>query len=271
MQYDTVPVNDARIVCRHNGVRPDRPTILMIHGLGESSLSFQEAFEELGSDFNLIAPDLLGYGRSTPGSDPDYSLDAQIQRIHDLIAEMCLQDVVLVGHSMGGDLATLACQTDPTRIRKLVNVEGDLTPHDIFISSLAVAADYRGEFLSWLRHDFQENRVLQEWGTKWKSCRRYYASLCFCQPEAFRVSAHGIVARNKPRAGREDSEVGEIFGSLELPKVFCWGSESLHESSRAYLSRNSAISNRCFNGAFHWPMIDQPTEFYRFLRSVADP
>ncbi len=269
MQYDTVPVSDARIACRHNGLQADRPTILMIHGLGESSLSYQEAFEELGRDFNLVAPDLLGFGRSTPGSDPDYSLDAQVRRIHELMAAMDLRDVVLVGHSMGGDLATLACELDAERIGKLVNVEGDLTPHDLFISSLAVAADYRAEFHSWFRQELREEKALRTWGGTRESARRYYASLWFCEPEAVRVSAHGIIKRNRHRRGREASGVGELFGSLDLPKIFCWGSESLHECTRSFLRGNSAIPDRCFDGASHWPMIDMSAKFYRFLRYFA--
>ncbi len=47
MKQDTMTVSGDRIAYRHNGLEAGRQTILMIHGLGESSLCFQEAFEEL--------------------------------------------------------------------------------------------------------------------------------------------------------------------------------------------------------------------------------
>ncbi len=199
--HETISVTGGKIVYRHNDPQPDRPTILMIHGLGESSLCFQEAFDLLGSDFNLVAPDLPGYGRSTADSDARFSLDSQVERIRELMAALSLQRVVLVGHSLGGDLATLTCEDEPERIDKLVNVEGDLTPHDVFISSQAVEADDRGEFGSWFRNDFREDLVRSQWGSTRESCRRYYASLWFCQPKAFLANAKEIVTKNKPRSG----------------------------------------------------------------------
>ncbi len=151
----------------------------------------------------------------------------------------------------------------------MVNVEGDLTHHDTFISSQAVAAADRGDFLSWFQNDFQEDLVRQRWGSKWESCRRYFDSLSLCQPEAFLANAREILTRNKARNGRDDSEIGEMFASLRLPKIFCWGNESLNPETRSYLKNNSAIPSRCFEGAFYWPMIDRRRAFYRFLRSFS--
>jgi len=48
-----------------SAIQGDRPSLVFLHGLGESGLSFSKAFErpELAR-FNLVVPDLLGFGRT---------------------------------------------------------------------------------------------------------------------------------------------------------------------------------------------------------------
>ena len=61
----TLGVDGGVIFYRHTNIDPHRKTILFIHGLGDSSRVFREAFFEAGlQDFNIIVPDLLGYGKS---------------------------------------------------------------------------------------------------------------------------------------------------------------------------------------------------------------
>ena len=60
--------------------------ILFIHGLGESSLCWMEAFSELLSDWHLLAIDLPGYGRS-PRGDFDGKLNGYVLCLENLINE----------------------------------------------------------------------------------------------------------------------------------------------------------------------------------------
>jgi pimeloyl-ACP methyl ester carboxylesterase len=51
-------------------------TIVMVHGLGESGLSFKEGWTgPFLTHYDVIVPDLMGYGRSSGASDNDYCLD----------------------------------------------------------------------------------------------------------------------------------------------------------------------------------------------------
>ena len=63
----------------------------------------------------------------------------------------------MIGHSMSADLATLMAAGDTgRRIRCLINVEGDLTPHDIFFSRIAY---FNGSVVLFECHPERSRRV----------------------------------------------------------------------------------------------------------------
>jgi len=240
--------------------------LLFIHGLGESGLSFAEAFTTKNlKDFNLYVPDLPGCGRSTCTADGTYTLEAQATRLRELMDALELNACYLIGHSMGGDIASMLAYMDEVqRIRGIVNIEGNLTPADLFISSRAVREIMHNNFHSWFENEFKPQTVLKNWGGRWASCRRYYASLEFCRPQVFAACAKEIMESNIPVPDGQGTAVARIYTGLQIPKVFCWGSESLSNESREFL-KNQALYHKEFKQAFHWPMIDRADEFYAFV------
>lgn len=263
-----VPVAGGRMAVRHGEIVRDRSTILLVHGLGDSGLAFMEVFDTgLAEAFNVVVPDNLGYGRSSAAAGGDYSLSSQVSRLWELAAKLGLDRFHLVGHSLGGDLGTLMCDGDDEgRILSFVNVEGDLTPGDMFISGRVEQVFREGNFTGWFQREFKEDLVLGRWGRQRASCRRYYASLWFCDPEAFLSNARELVTGYPPLPGKTECRLGALFRSLAVPKVFCWGESSLCAGTRNFLEE-ALLPNRMFGRASHWLMIDQPDEFYGFLES----
>jgi len=259
-------VKDGWLFVRHRDLQRSRPVLLFIHGLGESGLCFKEAFESaFMKGFRIVAPDMMGYGRSSRSRTEDYGMASQIRRLWRLADLLEINSFYVVGHSLGGDIGTFMASSDTRRrIKGLVNSEGDLTPHDIFFSNKVVTAAQSGNFSEWFEKEFKEEIVLKAWGGKWASCRRYYASLQFARPEAFLANAKEMYEKNQPLAGRLECVTGRTYADLKIPKVFCWGSESLAKGSLEFLE-SASLKHRKFEPAFHWPMIDQADQFYAFL------
>ncbi len=106
-------------------VRPDRPPLVMLHGWMDVGASFQFVVDAFAGERCVLAPDWRGFGRSdAPGTDsywfPDYLADLEAL----LDAEFPGQTIDLLGHSMGGNVAMLYAGVRPTRVRRLVNLEG---------------------------------------------------------------------------------------------------------------------------------------------------
>ena len=130
----TVTLRELRYHVRQWGddsVAPtDHPPLVLLHGWMDVGASFQflvDALQQAEGHGRLVfAPDWRGYGRTAglPGADsywfPDYlgDLDA-------LLDALCPDAPVdLIGHSMGGNVAMAYGGIRPTRIRRLVNLEG---------------------------------------------------------------------------------------------------------------------------------------------------
>ena len=100
------------------------PLFVYLHGWADTGATFQFVVDALNADWNIVAPDWRGFGRSTVESTsywfPDYLAD-----LHELLAIYSPdQPARIVGHSMGANIAGLYAGTMPERVRALVNIEG---------------------------------------------------------------------------------------------------------------------------------------------------
>lgn len=67
-----------------------------------------------------ILPNMSGFGRSSPASQPGLNPYEIAKDISDLLAIMDLQDVHLVGYSMGANVSTVVANRNPKRVSDLV-------------------------------------------------------------------------------------------------------------------------------------------------------
>ena len=97
------------------------PVLLLLHGVTNSSQTWARAAPLLSERFTLIAPDLLGHGKSaTPRGD--YSLGAHASGVRDLLTALGHEHVTVIGHSFGGGIAMQFAYQFPERCERLVLV-----------------------------------------------------------------------------------------------------------------------------------------------------
>ncbi|HEY2215605.1 MAG TPA: alpha/beta hydrolase [Acidimicrobiales bacterium] len=97
------------------------PALLLIHGIGDSSDTWRTVMEELAKDHTVIAPDLLGHGRSEKPR-ADYSVAAYANGMRDLLSVLEIDRVTVVGHSLGGGVAAQFAYQFPQLCERLVLV-----------------------------------------------------------------------------------------------------------------------------------------------------
>ena len=109
---------------------PGAPKLFALHGWMDVSASFQFVAQTLAKRWHLLAPDWRGFGLTDwPVADgrcgsywfPDYLAD--LDALLDVYTEPG-EAINLIGHSMGGNVACLYAGVRPSRVRRLVNLEG---------------------------------------------------------------------------------------------------------------------------------------------------
>ncbi len=118
----------------------------------DGSASFQFLVDELQKDWNVIAPDWRGFGLSGWAREgywfPDYYADLDAL----LALYAAEQPAQLVGHSMGGIIASAYAGIRPERVARVVSLEGfglartqpDAAPSRAFASTIPTPCWPRG-------------------------------------------------------------------------------------------------------------------------------
>lgn len=103
----------------------ENPTIICFHGLGGTSLSFIELGYLLRKEYNVIAIDLPGHGK-TPAfeSEEDYEMPNMVTWIDKVISTITEKNFYLLGHSYGADIALYYLYTYPSKVIKTMLLDG---------------------------------------------------------------------------------------------------------------------------------------------------
>ena len=97
--------------------------ILFIHGLGSSSDRWMKIPENLSSDFHTIALDLPGFGESDKPSDVEYTIEQFRKFIISFLNKVSDKKTTVIGHSLGGYIASEIAIKNPNRVKQLVLID----------------------------------------------------------------------------------------------------------------------------------------------------
>jgi pimeloyl-ACP methyl ester carboxylesterase len=90
-----------------------------VHGLAGSSTNWTGLAGLLSDKAEGLAVDLPGSGRSDPALDADYSMNAHVTVLAEVLREVASEPVHLVGNSLGGVISTYLAARHPELIRSL--------------------------------------------------------------------------------------------------------------------------------------------------------
>ncbi|RPJ36123.1 MAG: alpha/beta hydrolase [Planctomycetaceae bacterium] len=120
MSIQTVLVHDQRIAYLDVGAGP---TVVLIHGFGGSMWQWEQQQHTLSQHFRILTLDLPGAGLSDK-PEIDYRPDQMLDFFVGFMDAVKIQQATLVGNSMGAGLAIGMALAHPTRVAKLVLIDG---------------------------------------------------------------------------------------------------------------------------------------------------
>jgi pimeloyl-ACP methyl ester carboxylesterase len=127
--------------------------VLLIHGIGDNSTTWNTVQSKLAQRFTVIAPDLLGHGQSDKPR-ADYSVAAYANGMRDLLGVLDVERVTVVGHSLGGGVAMQFAYQFPQLVERLILVSAGGVTKDVSVALRFASLPLGGEALALLRLPF---------------------------------------------------------------------------------------------------------------------
>lgn len=249
--------------------------ILFVHGLLGSHRNWRYLVDRLDNTNRVVVPDLFGHGASEK-HEGDYSPAAQAGTLRDLMDQLGLERVTIVGHSLGGGISLAFSYLFPERVERLVLVgtgglgrevspflrAATLPVADVVLPVIAspwvrVGAEFVGRSLSvfgWrASHDM---RAAWEGFTELNDADARRAFLA--------------TTRSVMNSGGQRIQALEYLTELVgVPVLIVWGTNDMvipveHAQRAAELAPTCRVE--LFEGAGHFPHLDQPNRFADVLR-----
>ena len=245
-------------------------TLLLLHGFSGDCSSWDDAARRLQGEFQVIALDILGHGASdSPTDKACYRMSAVAADIIGLLNQQCLNDVHLLGYSMGGRLALVLALRYPERFSSLIlesaspGLADDMARAERKRRDHELADKIEAHGIEWFV-DYWER--LPIWESQSRLPKTVLRSQCNQRlrnnPLGLANSLRGMGTGAQPSLWRElpDLKLPALLVAGELDDKFRRTNARMAESiSRAQMA--------VIASAGHNVHLEQPERFYAVLRS----
>lgn len=230
-----------------------RDIIFFIHGLGCTKESFIDAWNSrMIKNYSIISPDLPGFGKSPGNTKFSYKLEEYAEICRLILKKYPRKRVHLVGHSMGGAIALLLIDLYSDHIVSFTNVEGNLFNTDCGISRSVVTSPSFETFKLTLFNRLKYYDILKTD----KGTRLWSEWIEKTNPVAFNKSAESLVQWT------DSGMLLKKFKDLKCKKSYFCGEKNSHRKVLDLICEIKIVS---ISGSGHFPMNDNPNEFYHKL------
>jgi len=101
--------------------KPNGKTVLLLHGKNFSAIYWEQTASDLAKQgYRVIMPDQIGFGKSTKATNIQYTFQLLAQNTKAILDALKIAKVNVLGHSMGGMLATRFALMYPEHTEKLI-------------------------------------------------------------------------------------------------------------------------------------------------------
>lgn len=262
---------------------PEAPPLILQHGGRDHCRSWDWVAERLRQDWHVIAADLRGHGDSAWSPDGNYGMNGYVYDFAQLIQTLGYEQVTIVAHSLGGNIATRFTGLYPDKVVKLANIEG-LGPAPEVMAE-RYKAGYAARVREWIDDKRKAaGRMPRRYETIRAAFERMKSENTFLTDEQARhLTIHGI-NRNEdgtwswkfdnylniwPVDYTPPSEIEGLWGAIECPMLLFYGANSFasnpERDGRLQHFKTARVIE--YENAGHWLHHDQ---FDRFMADLTE-
>jgi pimeloyl-ACP methyl ester carboxylesterase len=237
-------------------------TLLLVHGWAIDGSYWNNQLNYFSRTYRVIAVDLPGFGQST-AARKDWSLENNSADLVTVISKLDLKNVILVGHSMSGDVALeTALKNDPAVIG-IIGIDNFKSVGETF------TPEVMGEI----------NHFLDSMEQNFRTVAPAYAEKALFDPstpDSVKTRVKNDIAENDPKIAMSSVHSQVKYGLQEAEKL-----QNLNyklylincdpqptDTMQLRINCKSSYEIAYMHATGHYPMIEKPDEFNRLLEQV---
>jgi pimeloyl-ACP methyl ester carboxylesterase len=250
-----VPSSDGQLIS-YNVFGKGDVTLVFVHGWGGDGRYWKYQIPYFYKKYRIVTVDLAGHGNSEQNRKV-YTLEAFGQDVKAVVEDVNAKKVILIGHSMSGEIVAEAARLMPERVIGIIgadsiqNVE-DTMPKEQFKQMVdGFQKDFKGEV-----KNFVEPMLGKDIKPEFK---KWIIDDISCEPPYVAISAFKEYVTKFENKG-----IANIFKEVKVP-VRCVNADlwpTNPEANRRYMS---SFEVTYIKGAGHFIMLERPREFNKKL------
>lgn len=249
------------------------PTVMLIHGIPGQARAWERVAAELETDFDVVVPDLIGFGDSERPAKPtidNVGPAAQATRVAELLDELSVPGATVVGHDFGAPVGVLLAARRPDLVAGLSLLAGNTFPDTPIPFPLSLATvPVAGSLFSRLLFAAPSLRLMLRQGTT-PGTPPPNASVYLGDQRQCRTIAT-IFSGALTRLAELYDPVAAGLESIEVPVLVGWGDRDpffpIEQGERTAAAVSTPL--RVFPGAGHFLPHERPLEVAHEIAAFA--
>jgi pimeloyl-ACP methyl ester carboxylesterase len=271
-EYEEIELHGHRVGFQAAG--SGEQLVVLLHGITSTAEAWRKVMPRLAERYTVIAPDLIGHGRSAKPRG-DYSLSAYAAGVRDLLAVLGYERGTVVGHSFGGGIAMQFSYLFPEYTERMALMSSGGLGREVHPLLRAAVLPGSEWVLPLLAREWSvkagdavrsvAGKLGLEAGPDLAEFARGYASLTEeGASDAFIHTMRSVIDHE----GQRVSALDRLYLADQLPTIFIWGdSDPVIPVEHGRNAHRIVAHSRYveIEGSGHWPMLDAPDRIVREL------
>ena len=247
----------------------DKPhTVVFIHPIGGNIDIWKEEISLISNkDLKIIAYEIRGHNKSNMGTKNHFTIFDLVQDLKLLIDSLGVKKCTLVGHSIGGSIASLFAVRYPNYIEGMILINGssvpipdkDLEKH--YVTRKIAQTDGMDTLAEWIKHDTSETENAFKSEKNWQQFKKIFTKTSV---EGFVAATNSLYSMPKDLTDSLKNADYKIFGIVgEGDEVFMRLLNIMREELPNF-------ELRIIKDSDHWLIVEHPKELFIALEEFLE-